>query len=121
VCFFGQYASANPILYTGPELFWRDSNMKKTGLHIVFAAFLWHALLPLASAQFTIEYSDSCLGMLSCSILMTWLVHRSWVFRIMVSMLVDLALSRASRFVTFSCHKMLRIDLRLLVWKRSTA
>ncbi|KAK3732202.1 hypothetical protein RRG08_026584 [Elysia crispata] len=39
----------------------------------------------------------------------------------MALMLVDLALSRISRFVTFSCYRMSRIDLRLRVWKRSSS
>ena len=46
---------ATPVLCTSLELFGCDSSMDKVGLHIVFIAFLWPALLAFAVAQFAVK------------------------------------------------------------------
>ena len=62
----------------------------------------------------------SCLGSLHSSIRIMCPSHRSWAFRIMVSMLVVWALSRTSRFVTQSCQWMFTIICRFLMWNFSS-
>ena len=46
--------------------------------------------------------------------------HLSWAFKMMASMSVVSALSKISGFVILSCHRMPRIEHRLLIWKRSS-
>ena len=57
------------------------------------------------------------LGIRHSSIRITCLTHRSWALMMVASMLVDLAWSRTSRLVMWSCHLIPRMERRARMWK----
>ena len=65
-------------------------------------------------------FPEASFGNLLSSKRMTCPTQRSRLFRIMASMLADLAMSRTFRLETRSCHLMFRVVRRLCIWKRSS-
>ena len=61
-----------------------------------------------------------CLDIRHSSIQITCPTHRSWALMMMASMLVDLAWSRTTRLVMWSCHLIPRMEQRACMWKSSS-
>ena len=60
------------------------------------------------------------LGIRHSSIRITCPTHRSWALMMVASMLVNLAWSRTSRLVMWSCHLIPRMERRARMWKSSS-
>ena len=99
----------------------RSEGLMPFHFRLLFSVSLYHLcgwpcfLCPCASSP-----KNTCFGMHSLPIEMTWPPQQSWGFSSITSMEVDLAQSRTSRLAILSCHQILKMEWSAHIWNFSS-